>query len=179
MVVITVSGIHGTGKTTAAKHLAKKLKLRYVGAGEVFRQLAKEKKMPLKEFSKYAEKRPSIDLMIDNRTAAAAKENNVLIDGRLSGWMAKRADFRILLTAPLEVRVKRMAQREGRKYRDVLAETEAREKSETMRFKRFYGVDVNDLSAFDLVLNTRGLSIDQMTRVLELAVSIAVKGARK
>jgi len=120
----------------------------------VFRQIAKERGMTLDEFSKYAELHPSTDRMIDRRTADAAKEGNVLIDGRLAGWMAKKADVKILLTAPLEVRAKRIARREGRRYREVLKETMIRERSEAKRFKKFYGIDVKDYSIFDLVLNT-------------------------
>ena len=175
MVVVAISGLHGTGKTTAARTLVKKFKLRYVCAGTVFRQLAKERGMTLDEFSRYAERRPRIDRMIDLQTAAAAKGKNVLIDARLAGWMAKRADLKILLTAPLEVRVRRITKREGRSYRSVLQETARRERSEAKRFKRFYGIDVNDHSPFDLVLNTQHFSAKETTRILELAVGQLIR----
>ncbi|MEW6593099.1 MAG: (d)CMP kinase [Candidatus Hadarchaeota archaeon] len=175
MVVVAISGLHGTGKTTAAKKLAKKFRLKYVCAGEVFRQLAQEKKMSLDEFSRYSEKRPHIDRMIDRRTADSSRLGNVLIDARLAGWMAKNADARILLTAPLEVRARRIARREKRKYRDVLKETKARERSEAWRFQKFYKIDVNDYSPFDLVLNTGRLSVREMTKILNAAVAVAVR----
>jgi cytidylate kinase len=175
MVVVAISGLHGSGKTTAARYLARKFKLRYVGAGDVFRQMAKEHDMTLEEFSRYAERHPSIDLMIDKRTAEAAEGKNVLIDARLAGWMAKRADVKILLTAPLEVRVKRIVGRENRRYREVLRETRARERSEAKRFKKFYGIDVNDHSSFDLVLNTARLHVRAMTKILEATIASVVK----
>lgn len=175
MVVVAVSGLHGAGKTTAAKHLAKRFRLRYVCAGEVFRQMAKEKEMMLDEFSKYAEHRPHIDRMIDRRTADAARANNVLVDARLAGWMAKSADMKILLTAPVEVRARRIAKREKRRYREVLRETKARERSEAWRFKKFYRIDVNDPSPFDLVLNTGRLSAEKMTKILDAAVGAVIK----
>ncbi len=175
MVVVAISGLHGAGKTTAARAIAKKFKLHYICAGTVFRQLARERGMTLDEFSRYAERHPKIDRAIDRRTAEAAKEDNVLIDARLAGWMAKRADLKILLTAPLEVRVRRIARRERRSYRSVLRETVERERSEARRFRRFYGIDVNDRSPFDLVLNTERLSPREMARVLELAVDLVLK----
>ena len=42
MVTITISGSPGSGKTTIAKLLAKKLGIKYVYSGDIFRKKAKE-----------------------------------------------------------------------------------------------------------------------------------------
>ncbi|RLG57107.1 MAG: cytidylate kinase, partial [Candidatus Hydrothermarchaeota archaeon] len=63
--VITISGLIGSGKTTVAKALAEKLMLRHVQAGMVFREMAKERGMSLQEFSKLAEKDKSFDRLVD------------------------------------------------------------------------------------------------------------------
>ena len=178
MPVIALSGLHGAGKTTAARALVEEFGLRYVSAGELFRRLAKERGMGLEEFSRYAERHPNIDREIDKRTAAEAKKGNVLIDAGLAGWMAKGADVRILLTAPLETRVKRIAKRDGRGYAEVLRETVERERSEAKRFKRFYGININDWSVFDLVLNTERLNPRRMAQVLRLSVGEMLEGRR-
>lgn len=170
MVTVAISGFHGTGKTTAAKALAETFDLEYVSAGSVFREMAEERDMDLAEFSSYVEEHPEIDEKIDRRTAEKAEENDVLIDGRLAGWMAEGADTRILLTAPLEERVQRISEREDRPYEEVREETLAREKSEKERYMDLYDIDVDDYSVFDLVLDTENFDEEEMIQLLELSV---------
>ncbi len=175
MVTVAISGLHGTGKTTAAKALAKRLDLRHVSAGSVFREMAEEKGMDLSEFSKYVEEHPEIDKEIDERTAKEAEKDDVLLDARLSGWMADEADIKILLTAPLEVRVERIANRDGRPYEEVKEETVAREKSEKKRYKELYDIDTDDHSIFDFVLNTEKFNEEEMIQLLELGIKLVVE----
>jgi cytidylate kinase len=175
VVVVAISGVHGAGKTTAARNLAKRFKLRHVCAGTIFRQLARERGMSLEEFSSYVENHPEVDRMIDERTVEEAKRDGVLIDARLAGWMAKDADIKILLTTPLEDRVRRIARREKRKYEEVLKETRAREESEVERFKKLYGIDVHDISVFDVVLNTELWPAEETAGILEKAVEYIYK----
>ncbi|MEM2866271.1 MAG: AAA family ATPase [Candidatus Hadarchaeales archaeon] len=176
--LITISGEHGAGKSVVAKELARRLGLRYLSAGEVFRRMAEERGMDLKEFSEYAEKHPEIDREIDRRLAEVRGE--AVVDGRLSGWMVKDADLRVLLTAPLEVRVRRIAEREGRDLKEVREETLVRERSERKRFKELYGIDIDDLSVFDLVINTSRLGVEEEVEMLERLVERRRKdGSRK
>ncbi|KXB05803.1 hypothetical protein AKJ51_04760 [candidate division MSBL1 archaeon SCGC-AAA382A20] len=172
MVTVAVSGLHGTGKTTASKALAKRFDLRYVSAGEVFREMARERGMSLKRFSDYVEEHPEIDEKIDDRTAREAEKDNVLIDARLAGWMAEGADLRILLTSGLEERVQRISKRECRPYEEVKRETIAREKSEKKRYSEHYGIDVDDHSVFDLILDTGKFNEEEMIKILEHAIKL-------
>lgn len=172
MVTVAISGFHGTGKTTAAKALAEKFDLRRISAGEVFRRMAGERDMDLAEFSEYVEDNPRIDKRIDRRTVDEAKKEDVLIDARLAGWMAENADIRVLLTAPLEERVRRIADRENRPFDEVMEETLAREESERGRYMELYDIDVDDHSVFDLVINTGKFNKEEMVRVLEKAIEL-------
>lgn len=176
MVVVAISGLHGAGKSTVAKVLTKRFRnLRYVCAGDIFRELIKEKGLTLREGQRHAELHPYIDQMIDRKIADAARGGKVLIDARLAGWMARKADLKIFLTAPVKVRVKRIAQREGRSYRDVYDETFKRERSEAKRFKKLYNIDVNDYSIFDIVLSTERLSIAETTKILAAAIEAVTR----
>ena len=55
MVTITISGTPGSGKSTVAKILEKKLGIKYIYSGLIFRQLAEEHNMELEKFGKYCE----------------------------------------------------------------------------------------------------------------------------
>jgi cytidylate kinase len=153
--IITISGFHGTGKTTVAKQIADHFKLGYIAAGDVFRQMAKEKKMTLKELSVYVEQNPQIDREIDERTVTEAKKGNIVLDALLAAWMTKNiSDINILLITDEEIRLNRIVQRENLPYEAVKEETLSRETSEIMRFKKLYNIDLNDYSIYDIVLNT-------------------------
>lgn len=170
-IVIVISGPAGSGKTTYAKRLAEKLSLRYFSAGSIFREIAQEKGLSLVELSKLAEKDYSIDLEIDKKTFEEAKKGNVVIDGHLTAWVVKElADIAIYVTAPLIVRVKRIAERDRKPLKEAYYETVRREFSQRRRFIEIYGIDVTDISWFDLVINTEKYTIDEVYEIIEKAV---------
>ena len=169
--IITVSGPHGTGKSTYAKALAEALNLRYVSAGELFRDLAKQHKLSLEDFSRRAADDPSIDRMLDERTKAEAKKGGVVIDAQLGAWMVgDQVDVKVLLTAPDAVRFKRIAGRDGRDMTDAMRETENRESIQRHRYRKYYGIDVTDLSIYDLKIDTSLYPIDKTKAVIIDAV---------
>lgn len=167
-IVIAISGPAGSGKTTYAKVLAEKLGLRYFSAGSIFREIAKKKGLTLEELSRIAENDPSIDLEIDRRTLEEANKGNIIVEGHLVAWIVKDvADVKIYVKAPLIERVKRIAVRENRSIDDVLRETVSRENSQRKRFYDYYGIDIRDLSIFDLMIDTTNLSINDVIEIME------------
>ncbi|MFW9770677.1 MAG: (d)CMP kinase [Candidatus Thorarchaeota archaeon] len=169
--IITISGLHGTGKSTIGKLIAKALGLTFYSTGEAFRELAHEKKMTLKEFTEYAENNPDIDLELDNKVIEIAKKGNIIVDSQLSGFLLENiADFRIHLVCPIDVRVNRMGFRDQTPYKEKLKETTLRERSEAIRFKKLYNIDITDLNKidenFDLIINTENLTIEQVVDII-------------
>src|SRR5512137_2510049 len=105
---ITVSGLPGSGTTSLSRHLAERHGFAMISAGEVFRQLAKEHNMALADFGRLAEEDQSYDRMIDARQKELVQaRDNIVAEGRLSGWMVENADLRIWLYAPIGCRIKR------------------------------------------------------------------------
>ncbi len=175
MTVIAIAGRHGTGKSTSAKIVAQTLKLDYYSTGILFRQLAKAKKMTLEDFSRYAEGRPEIDKQLDDAVVARAKQGNVVLEGQLVGFLVRGIPncYKVLLTAPDEVRLQRMVDRDAEDPQKKLQETLARERSEQERFLEFYGYDLRDpatqLEIYDLVINTTKLSAETVAATIACA----------
>lgn len=178
--VITVGGLHGTGKSTYAKLLAEDLELRHVSAGDLFREVAKEKKMTLDEMNKITDKNPEIDNRIDQRIKEEATKGNILIDGQLAAWMAgDKTVLKILLIAPKEVRLKRIANRDGISLEEAEKRTFYREQIEKERYKRYYGIDVSDPSIYDLIIDTNLYPFDEMKKIIKKIVGDYIKEITK
>ncbi|MFX1400057.1 MAG: (d)CMP kinase [Promethearchaeota archaeon] len=165
--IITISGLHGTGKSTISKLIANALGLRFYSTGEAFRELANEKNMTLKEFTKYVENNPNIDLVLDKKLIEIAKNGDIVIESQLSGFLLKDiADYSIYLICPIDIRVKRMVSRDLSSYEEKLKETTLREKSEAKRFKKLYNIDINDSDeinkTFNLIINTETLTTEEI-----------------
>jgi len=165
--VITIGGPHGTGKSTYALSLAKALNLRYVSAGGIFRDLAKQNRLSLEAFGQRAANDPSIDRMIDERTKDVAREGAVVIEAQLAAWIAgELADLKMLLTAPDPVRFKRIAERDHITIEEAKRQTEARELIQKRRYMQYYSIDVSNLSIYDLTIDTSLHPIEETTEIV-------------
>jgi cytidylate kinase len=174
--IITVGGQAASGKTTLAKAMAKSLGFRHISAGQVMRAMAAERGLTLLEFSKFAETHSEVDAEIDKRQKTLAAEGDCVVDGRLSRFFLN-PDLSIWLIAPQDVRAKRVLGR-GEKYpslESAMGEMVARDESERRRYQSYYGIDICDLNAYDLVINTSRFGIAQMTE-LSLSAVHSLKG---
>lgn len=168
--VITVAGPHGSGRSTQATRLAETFGLRYVSTGTLFRERVAQLGVSLEEMTRIAADDDSFDRFLDDRAKEETRRGGVVLDATLSGWVAVDPDLRIYLTAPLGVRVRRIAEREGRSAEEVERETRLREEAELERFRRYYEYDVGDLSIYDLVLNTELFDADGVAHILKNVV---------
>ncbi|MDD2779323.1 MAG: AAA family ATPase [Candidatus Methanomethylophilaceae archaeon] len=163
---ITISGPPGSGKTTACRNLSQTLGLKAVVFGTLFREMAKEKGLSLSEMGDLAERDPSIDKAIDERLLQIARDNkDIILESRLSAHMLSRNGieaFKIYLDASLDIRCARVCSREGEPLDEAISVTEKRQASEAVRYMKYYGIDITDMSVYDLVINTDSLTPEQV-----------------
>jgi len=169
MTTITISGLPGTGKTTVAKLLEQRLGLRYVYSGEIFRRLAEQHQMSLEEFGKYCESHRNVDEELDRHQLGILKEGNVILEGRLSGWLAFQNHIpavKVLLQADIQIRASRIVKREQGDIEKRKKEILKREKSEATRYKKYYGIDVSDTSIYDVIIDAGDKTPDQIMEIV-------------
>lgn len=152
---ITVSGTPGSGVTTLCRGLADALGCGYVSGGELFREIAEERGLSLSQLTARAGESEELDRALDRRLRTIAEtwgtaNKGFILESRLAGWLAgNRADLRIWLDAPEEVRLERTEDRD-----EMAAEMQVREAVDAARYESYYDIDIEDRSIYDLALNS-------------------------
>ncbi len=167
--IITISGKAGSGKSSTAKLLAKKLKLKHYSIGDLTRKIAKQRKISILELAKVEEKHSEIDKELDNyqKNLGRAKDNFV-IDGRLS-WHFIPNSIKIFLDVDDLTGTKRIFKdkRKTENAKTVGKLTillKKRRVSEKLRYKKLYNINPYNKSNYDLVINTTGKTLKQVLK---------------
>ncbi len=165
---IAISGKSGCGNSTVSRMTAERLGLEVINY--TFRNMAEERGISFSDLRKMAEEDDSYDRELDEEQVKRAQKGNCVLGSRLAVWLLKDAHLKVYLTAPLEVRAGRIAKREKRDIKEVLRETEERDMLDHARYLRIYGIDNDDLSAVDLVIDTSANNQEETTDIIVRAV---------
>ena len=137
---VTVSGEIASGTTTLALRLAQgKLGWEYINVGEWFRQYCREHNLPLEETGRQSdEAHRQIDEAVLNRLR---QEEKLVVEGWLAGFMARDIPgvLKVLLVAPMAVRVKRFMKREGVSEAEAKRQIRKRTEENLRKWRRMYG----------------------------------------
>ena len=167
--VIILGGLAGSGKSTTSALLAKRLKLRRVSAGDIFRALAKERKTDLIALGRYAERHPEFDRVIDGRILKEARKGGVILDGRASASLTQKARIpalRIFLAVDPAVSARRVSKRDGLTVAEARRKISLREREIKRRLTALYGLDTYGLSHYDVVIQTDGYSPEEVVQII-------------
>ncbi len=153
--IITVSGLTGSGKNTIGELLAEKLGYKVVSP--TFKDLAKKEGLSLMEFQKKAEKDHNIDRKFDKLLKEQAAEGDCVVTTWLAPWILD-ADFRVYLDVPAEVRAKRIARRDNMGAKEALKHLTERDNENRKRYLAVYGIDIFDRTKFDIIIKNEDRS---------------------
>jgi len=171
MVKISLFGLAGTGTSSVGKLLAEKRGYIFYSSGNIFREMASERGLDLYKFGKLCEKEPKIDMELDKRVEMFGKTNDdFIIDSRLA-WHFIPDSIKVKLRCIDEIRIKRVSSRDGISFEDAKKKTVEREISEKTRYYNYYKIkDYTDDKYFDLVIDTENISIEEVSRKIEVFV---------
>ncbi len=190
--IITISGTPGSGKSTAAEMLAKKLEAERIYVGGIRRELAREKGMTLQELNQYAATHPETDVDVDKMAASKARELEkkgaiVIVEGRTQFYFLPES-IKIFMKVRPEEGAKRIwkdlqnkATQEKRNEGNI-ASFEAmkkriyeREEEDAARYKKYYQIDHRDESQYDFVIDTTNLTPEKVVEKISSFVLQKIK----
>jgi len=186
-VVICISGMTGSGKSTVARRLAEKYRLRYFSGGNALRELAKEEGYnsdvtgwwETDDGLRFLQQRmgdPAFDRRIDEKLLELAAQGNIVLDSWTMPWLLKEG-FKIWLDASPQVRAKRVVTRDSISFEEALRALTEKDERTRKIYKSLYGFDLgNDLSPFNLVLATDDLEPDEVFHAVCLVIDRLVFG---
>ena len=155
---VTVGGLPGTGTTTLCRLLQPRLGLDYTYAGQIFRDEAARRGLDLAAFG--------------DRQRDLLRHGGVLLEGRLSGWIAHQDGIpalKVWLECEDDERVRRIVDRDGGDATLQRDHIRRREASEAARYRSYYGIDLEDLAPYDLVLDSTRTAPEALAESVESA----------
>jgi cytidylate kinase len=176
-IVICISGMAGTGKSTLSKKLAEKYNLKCYSGGDALKELAKAEGYDVSRqgwwesleglnFLKERVIDPKFDKAVDAKLLEYAQQGNVLLDSWTMPWLLKEG-FKIWLMASIEKRAARVAERDKITVNEAFKVLEEKESRTKAIYKKLYGFALGeDFAPFDLVLDTANLNAEEVFEVL-------------
>jgi CMP/dCMP kinase len=189
-VVICISGMAGTGKSTLSKKLAKKYNLKCFSGGDALKELAAAEGYNASHegwwespegltFLNTRINEPKFDKVVDAKLLEYAKQGNVLLDSWTMPWLLKDG-FKIWLMASIEKRAARVAIRDGISVDEAFKVLDTKEARTKAIYKKLYGFALGeDFAPFDLVLDTDNLDAQEVFDVLCRVIGNVVISAPK
>ena len=169
--IISITGDLGSGKSTVSKLLCEQLNYDHVYTGKIQREIAKRYKMSTLDLNKYAETHPEIDAEIDSTFKSLNDSTDLIVDSRLA-WFFIPKSFKVYLKTNVIVSADRIANDSQRVNEGYSSKEEAvdhiiaRKTSENKRYMDLYGVDCNDLSQFNLIIDTSFIAPEKVVDMI-------------
>lgn len=172
--IITISGLPGSGKTTVARMVAERLGFKHYSGGKMRGEIAMKRGLTIDQLNEIGKKEAWTDTKVDRIIEdLGKKEDNLVIDG----WPAFHFiphSIKIFLYVDPKVGAERIFKKqrpdEERKKNvdEILEMIKKRIKDSNDRYKKYYGIDFLDGKNYDHVIDTTNLEINQVVeKILE------------
>ncbi|MFY1620818.1 AAA family ATPase [Micromonospora sp. WMMD736] len=157
---IVFNGDLGSGKSTVSVEIAKRLGMRRVSVGDLYREMAQQRQMTALQLNLHAELDQAVDGYVDQlQRDIAASGEHLIMDSRLAWHFFTDALKVHMITEPGEAARRVLARPSGpaesyTSHEEAKAKLRERSASERSRFIVRYGVDKARLRNYDLICDT-------------------------
>ncbi len=181
--ILTIGGRPGAWKSTIAKLLAEHLGYEVISIGAIKRKLAQEMGITISEFNQMGHDNPEFqhehDLKYETYQQNLPLESKIILESRL-GFYNQPDGFNVYLTLDRHIAAQRIFehQREedaSESLEHVYETTQQRDREDRDAYIEFYGVDMGDMTKYDLVVDTGELTPEQVTEKILEAFSLFLK----
>lgn len=165
--IITISGMPGSGKTTAARLLSEKLGYKYYSMGDLRGKMAIEQGLTIDELNEKAKTDPASHTAVDEyQKKLGETEDDFIIDGWIS-WYFIPKSFKVFMTIDADEAAGRIyhAKKDDHTRKDEPEYKSAEDVKKTIahrvevtrkQFRDLYGIDFTDPANYDAVIDTTG-----------------------
>jgi predicted cytidylate kinase len=172
--IIALSGDLAAGKGAVSDILINDLNYGVYRNGAYARKLAADMGLNITSFNEYLADHPEIDMQIEKSAAEYAKEHdNFIIDARL-GWYAVPESFKVYLKVDIDEGARRAFEDQKRKNTESFETVEEQKQDmikrfnlENERYWKLYKVHKEDMTNYDLVVDTTNINPRQVADIIE------------
>lgn len=167
--IITIAGDHASGQGTLSDKLHERLGYEIYRNGQYIRQLAKSMGMSIIKFQEYLDEHEELDREIEKKASEYANtHDNLIIDAKL-GWYSVPNSFKVYLKVNIDVAALRIFHDEKRRdteksnsIDEVKQKIVYRYNEESTRWFKTYGIKREDMSNYDLIIDTTHITPDEV-----------------
>lgn len=169
--IIAIAGDIGGGKSTVGKLLAAQLGVELISTGAIQRRIAASEGKTSLELNKSAEGDPTVDRLIDDFLVSLnGRVDAPVVESRMA-WHFVKSAMKVYLFCLAEKAAARIwtEQRPDEVYSsvaDALDKTIQRRASEVSRFKKSYGVTIENIRNYDIVVDTTYITPAEVTTIV-------------
>ena len=172
--IITISGNIGSGKSTVAKRLAKRLAYPTLDVGALRRAEAKRRGMTLAAFNAWAEKHPKEgDWAFEQKfIRTARRKKNIIVTGRVAYHFLPES-FKVFLKVSAREGARRTLANQKDRPNEFHADVSLtslirlhaqRIRSDVRRYRKSYHLNILDLKQYDYILDTSRIPIPTVVK---------------
>lgn len=172
--IITLGGLPGSGKSTVREILADRLTYQSFYTGGHMRSMAESRGIQFDDFNDLIATDKSIDLEIDAEQDRIGKEEDKYVVDAHIGYHFIPNSFKVFLTVPPNEAARRILgdgdNETRKKVGDTMTSLEEtkqrindRLSNHKDRYMRHYGINPYDVTQFDFVVDTNGVTPDEVS----------------